>query len=169
MSELWIALDDFPAEGREFSFPGPDPWAEAWKELAMPGRVEELRADLRITPQGDGALVKGELAGRVALPCDRCAEEFGLEVREGVTVLEELPEEAEDPDARIREEGGILHLNVGAVVWEQLMLALPRHPVCSTSCKGLCDVCGANRNTDPCDCDRKAEDPRMAVFRGLKL
>lgn len=170
MSELWIALDDFPAEGREFSFSDPEPFARTWQDMGLPGRLETMRADVRIIPRDRGALVKGSLAAEAVLPCDRCAEEFGRKLDSNVAVFEELPgEEGRDPEARVREEGGILHLNVGAVLWEEILLALPDKPVCSPSCKGLCDICGANLNREPCDCARDGQDPRMAVFRGLKL
>ncbi len=169
MSELWIALDDFPAEGREFSFSDSEPFARAWQDMHLPGRVEAVDAEIHIVPRDRGALVKGSLTGRVTVPCDRCAEDFGLDVATDLTVYEEMPEDPEDTDARIKEEDGILHLNVGAVLWEQLLLALPRKPVCSPSCKGLCDICGANRNLESCDCKQEGEDPRMAVFRGLKM
>ena len=170
MSELWIALDDFPAEGREFSVPDPEPYAETWRDLGLPGRVEAVRADVRVTPRDRGALVKGRVEGTLVLPCDRCAEDFTLDVAEDITVFEELPEpDREDPDARVKEEGGILYLNLAAVIWEQLLLALPRKPICDPACKGLCHLCGANLTKAPCDCPRESEDSRMDVFRGLKL
>jgi uncharacterized protein len=48
------------------------------------------------------------------------------------------------------------------MVTEQLYLGLPLKPICSPDCRGLCPSCGANRNTDPCDCADEPIDPRLA-------
>ena len=46
-------------------------------------------------------------------------------------------------------------------------LALPMKPLCREDCRGLCRVCGANRNTAPCTCDPRPPDPRLAALRDL--
>jgi uncharacterized protein len=172
MSELWIALDDFPEHGREMAFEDPDELPAIWEELALPGRIRAVRAEALVVPRGRGALVKGRLDGRVELPCDRCAAECGLDVDTGFEVFEELPDEPDEEAeaaARIREDGGVLHLDLAAVLWEQLLLALPVKPVCDAACKGLCDLCGADLNQGDCGCERDEDDPRLAPLRGLKL
>jgi uncharacterized protein len=49
------------------------------------------------------------------------------------------------------------------------MLALPTRPLCAEDCRGLCDSCGANLNREACDCADTGGDPRMAIFRTLKV
>jgi uncharacterized protein len=49
------------------------------------------------------------------------------------------------------------------------MLALPTRPLCDENCRGLCGGCGANLNREPCACSASADDPRMALFRKLKV
>ena len=48
-----------------------------------------------------------------------------------------------------------------------MLLELPLAPLCSEDCQGLCPVCGANRNTEPCDCAPVA-DPRWAALDALR-
>jgi uncharacterized protein len=41
-------------------------------------------------------------------------------------------------------------------------------PLCEEACKGLCAHCGANLNTNPCDCHAEhAKDPRFAGLSKL--
>ncbi|HEY0841096.1 MAG TPA: DUF177 domain-containing protein, partial [Vulgatibacter sp.] len=60
-------------------------------------------------------------------------------------------------------------LNLGPVVREQILLALPMAAVCSETCKGLCQVCGKNLNEGECGCDRHVPDPRWAGLKNIKL
>jgi uncharacterized protein len=46
---------------------------------------------------------------------------------------------------------------------------VPYQPLCDAACRGLCPVCGANRNEVDCDCAEPAGDPRWAALEGLRL
>ncbi len=59
-------------------------------------------------------------------------------------------------------------IDLGEVIREQLYLALPMKPLCQEQCKGLCPVCGANRNRETCHCQQQWEDPRMAALAEWK-
>ena len=37
---------------------------------------------------------------------------------------------------------------------QELVLGLPIHVLCQEECKGLCIGCGANLNTEPCQCKK---------------
>ena len=50
---------------------------------------------------------------------------------------------------------------------EQFQLGLPMKPLCRDECRGLCSVCGGNRNTTVCQCLEQWEDPRLAVLKSL--
>ena len=39
--------------------------------------------------------------------------------------------------------------------------------LCSTSCKGLCQRCGVNLNTQSCLCNEEIEDHPFAVLKGI--
>lgn len=172
MSELWIALKDLPAEGREFSFTDQSLWSDRFAGFGLacrPGRG--ITAKALVQPQGKGCLFTGTIEGSILTPCSRCAEEFEQEFASEFTLFETLPGEGEEPDeeCRIVEEGGQLSLDAAALLWEEFVLALPVKPLCSESCRGLCPKCGANWNQGPCSCDKEEGDPRLATLRGLKL
>ena len=43
-------------------------------------------------------------------------------------------------------------LDLGELMREQFVLALPMKPLCREACKGLCPQCGTNLNKATCDC-----------------
>lgn len=44
------------------------------------------------------------------------------------------------------------------MVRQEILLHFPSIPVCSVSCKGLCDQCGKNLNLAICSCPRSTEE-----------
>ncbi len=60
-----------------------------------------------------------------------------------------------------------LGLELADVIKEQILLALPVKRVCREDCKGICPVCGANRNEVACDCHEKPADDRWAALKNL--
>ncbi|PKN07758.1 MAG: metal-binding protein [Deltaproteobacteria bacterium HGW-Deltaproteobacteria-8] len=172
MFELWIALKDIPAEGREFHFTDQSLWTGPMDEYgvqAKPGKDFEAR--MFVTPQDEGFLVVGSFSGSVILPCDRCLKELDLPVSGDFESFEEP--RAKDDDSlevcRIRRGKNVLDLDVAGYLWEQFMLALPVNLLCDEECKGLCPNCGVNRNQESCACAQTEGDPRLAVLRNLKL
>ena len=43
----------------------------------------------------------------------------------------------------------------------------PAKVLCGEDCKGICPVCGANRNEKDCGCDTVVLDPRMQKFQDV--
>ncbi len=172
MFELWIALKDIPAEGREFHFTDQSLWTGPMGEFGLqvkPG--QDFEARMSITPQDEGFLVSGNFSGSVLVPCGRCAEEFEVAVAGDFESFEEpcAKDDENLGECRIRRGKGFLDLDAAGYLWEQFMLALPVNPVCAEDCRGLCPKCGVNRNQESCACAQDKGDPRLAVLRNLKL
>lgn len=194
MHELWLPLKDIPAEGREFSFSDQAIWQEPCEEFRLNCSVREpLQAVLQVLPQKDGFLLRGRISGEVALSCDRCAEDAVVTVDQRFDEFEVLSEEQEAAPPRqqkngkkggesqeeqgpeeedsplLRHEKAGVELNVGALFWEQFLLALPVKPLCHEACQGLCDKCGQNLNLGDCGCPEDEGDPRMSPLRNMRL
>jgi len=63
-------------------------------------------------------------------------------------------------------EGDGLELN--DVLREFVLLALPMRKLCSENCKGICPVCGQNRNQKECRCQITASDDRWAALEEIR-
>ncbi len=175
MSELWLDITDIPADGREFSFSDQAIWAGPIAEFSLPHVLatgdDGLAASFSVLPQGRGVLLRGRLTGRVTVPCDRCAEDVLLDLDNAFELFEEAPiegEEALEPGL-LRRRGKVLELDVGSLLWEQYLLALPVKPLCDENCPGLCPRCGASLRDGPCQCGAEEGDPRLAVLKNLKV
>ena len=137
--------------------------------------LSTLDGELVLIRTADGILVTGDLHSSVELVCSRCAEPFSMAVK--FRVEEEfrptidivtgaaLPLAADDEEATRIDDHHIIDLT--EVVRQDLLLALPPHPVCRSRCAGLCPVCGKNRNEGACECKQDETDPRMAALKQL--
>lgn len=59
-------------------------------------------------------------------------------------------------------------LNIQKAVMDNLFLQLPLTSVCKPDCKGLCPVCGADRNKTACNCQPNGTDSPFAALSALE-
>ena len=58
-------------------------------------------------------------------------------------------------------------IDVDEIVKEQILLAVPTRMLCQPDCKGICPVCGIDKNTGECECETNEVDPRWAALKNL--
>ena len=113
----------------------------------------------------DGKLftVTGTIEASLNSVCARCGEDFTEAV--ACAFSERFEKAPERPDERetYAYEGERLVLD--DAVMDNLYLNLPIASVCKEDCRGLCPVCGVNRNMTQCDC--RAADAKTP-FADLK-
>jgi uncharacterized protein len=136
--------------------------------------VAPVHLVLDVQRDRDAYRVTGRVETRLQLECGRCLEAFEIPV-DSAFELRYVPasanmgaEEAEVAEddlttAYYKDET----LDLGELMHEQFVLALPMKPLCSESCKGLCPQCGTNLNKATCDCKPAWKDPRLAALEGL--
>jgi uncharacterized protein len=122
----------------------------------------------------DAYRVTGCVQTRLQLECGRCLESFEVPV-DSAFELRYVPSSTNTGDAEREVEEDDLTtafykdeaLDLGELMHEQFVLALPMKPLCSDTCKGLCPQCGTNLNKASCDCSPAWKDPRLAALKGL--
>jgi uncharacterized metal-binding protein YceD (DUF177 family) len=117
-------------------------------EMVQP--ASQLRYDLELTRQGQGLLVQGRLEMLFECVCVRCFKsfEFRLELT-GCSAL--LPWEGEDKVLVSNDS-----VDLTPHVREDIVLALPQHPLCGPECSGWSarppaggkSLCGASETPD---------------------
>lgn len=172
---MFLAVRDMERRPVEFSlafdsghFPMPDEELRQLSPLSVSGRATwtESISEIRL---------QGRLAVAVETSCERCLEpahfdldrDFDLQYRQDdgeETAGGEHTFEAEDADVAFFEGNGI---ELDEVIREQLLLAIPMQRLCREDCRGLCPVCGQNRNTGVCECRAAAVDDRWLALRGV--
>ena len=118
--------------------------------------------------------VRGHIAVRIEADCDRCLEPAAVPLDSDFELYYRPVAEGYGEEKAIDEgeaemgfyEGGGLELN--DVLREYVLLSLPMQRLCSEKCKGICPVCGQNRNTQDCTCQAALSDDRWAALRALK-
>ncbi|WP_223066730.1 YceD family protein [Paenibacillus caui] len=130
--------------------------------------ISPLTADLQAFSAGEGMVdVKGALTAELNVACSRCLTPVNRKIDidfEERFVHGQEPEEEEDIDDDVNY---VSDESVDLVPYleESLMLNLPLAVVCKDDCKGLCPVCGVNRNEQDCSCDTAVVDPRLAALK----
>jgi uncharacterized protein len=127
---------------------------------------------LRAERDGDDVVIAGDVEATVPVACGRCLEEFPVRTRAAVDVRfiprppggdrVELGSDDLDLDFYDGDE-----IDLSRLVQSETALALPMKPLCREDCRGLCPVCGNNRNLAACVCPERAPDPRLGVLRDL--
>ena len=98
--------------------------------------------------------------------CDRCLSPVSFKVPVSVDETVQISEgqvvtdDDIGPYSFVDEE----EIIVDELILNEILVNFPAKILCQDDCKGICPVCGKNRNTESCDCDDTVLDPRMAQF-----
>ena len=160
-----------------------------FEETFQPGQIdfagEELEQVAPLAAKGQAELlahtdgevrIQGRYSVEMASQCDRCLGRarfaldtgFDLFYRAASFIAREEEVEIDEGEAEIGfYEGGGMELE--DILREQVLLSLPMQRVCSDVCKGICPVCGRNRNETDCGCKLDSHDDRWGALRKLEL
>jgi uncharacterized protein len=164
---MLIRVSEIPEEGLQID--GPEAIARPFHDAAW--RLETL--SLMLEREGDVVFVRGRLAARVPQICGRCLEPYQVVVEPQVDArfvpnppgrAEERELAADDLETDVYDHDS---LDLAALLETETTLGLPMKPLCHEGCRGLCPVCGANRNMTACACEERSQDPRWAPLRAL--
>jgi uncharacterized protein len=131
--------------------------------------VAPARGEVTVRAEGARLRLSGRVGTRARLVCGRCLAAFEAPL---VAELDEWLDPELEPGEEVLVEDGVLvmplegpEVDVAEIVRQHLVLAIPYAPLCRADCAGLCPVCGADRNHNPCRCPQRAPDPRWEVLR----
>lgn len=164
---MLVRVSEIPEEGLRFegvegcTHPFQDP---QWELRGLSLFVEKDQEDV---------VVQGRLHARALQTCSRCLESFPFVVNTDVDVRfaprpQGRSEEVEltPADLEVYFYADDL-LDLGRLIETETALGLPMKPLCRADCRGLCHLCGGNRNLMSCACEVKPPDPRLAVLRQI--
>jgi uncharacterized protein len=193
---VFIDLDRVPPEGqavdRAITLEAPYVEGEEFRPLSqvtLSGRLSPVADGARGALGGEGVFrLHGAMTCRVELSCVRCLEPFPMDLAEDLDLLY-LPQSSNSAAAGEKSEEDELddlsgrglereelavsfyrdeRIDLSQMSVEQIVLALPMKPLCKPDCRGLCALCGANRNLVSCDCAPEDTDPRWAPLSTLQ-
>ena len=103
------------------------------------------------------------ITGTLQLQCDRCTKLYDYSISCPFSAMVSADPDEEESEKLIVAENNSLDLD--RLTEMALLVWLPAKHLCREDCKGLCPVCGADRNVTECDCEEHRIDLRL---EGLK-
>ena len=136
--------------------------------------------NLRVLPEKDLVIVKGQFETKVTLACSRCLDTYETVLKQRFTlrfgreIAEALHDDTSGEVELTADQIGISYFEGEEIVLddalqEQVILALPIKPLCRPDCKGLCQNCGADLNHEPCTCSKVVRDTPFSILKNIQL
>lgn len=125
---------------------------------------------------GGEVRIQGRYTVEMTAQCDRCLGRASFPLEESFDLFyRPMQEIAREEEVAIDEgeseigfyEGGGMELE--DILRERVLLALPMQRICSEACRGICPVCGKNRNDGACECKPDTTDDRWGALRKLHM
>lgn len=178
-----VRLDEIKEEGLTLEFTEEYTEFPTLVDLVEAGEARfplPLQIRLRIFRIDEMVEAEGELETAIGLSCSRCLTDFEFPVssRFSLTFTRELPavedgEGEEGVEVSAEDMGLILfegeEIDLRDGIQEQVVMALPFRPLCQPECKGLCPVCGADRNVTDCGCESPDFNLKFAALKDFKV
>jgi uncharacterized protein len=146
-----------------------------------------LSLSARLTNVGEHMYVEGVIDGTFVRECVRCLKPYEayaevpftaayqgsdptVRTRERATKdRRQEPDEEETSETSDREDDLYVctgdRVELAEMLREHIILSIPMQPLCREECRGLCPVCGHDRNEEPCSC---IEAPQVNPFAMLQ-
>jgi len=146
-------------------------------EDLVQGSALRAAGSAEVLPHTGGEVrVQGRFSVEMTAQCDRCLGRarfpletgFDLYYRPMALIAKDEEVEIDTGETEIGfYEGEGMELE--DILREQILLALPMQRNCSEACKGICPVCGKNRNETACECKAENGDDRWRALRNLEI
>ncbi len=138
------------------------------RDLRFEGTLEELSAELadiarpvhgRLCAESivEGIFLTGTVAGVWSLLCARCLTAFERPFEVALAEMFVVEPDPDGDDYPLAPEG---LLEPEQAIRDAVGLEMPFSPLCRPDCRGLCPVCGGDRNRGECPGDHVSIDPR---------
>lgn len=133
------------------------------EDVNSDGNVE---AELTITSLGEFIEVRGNLKAAINLECDVCLKEFKYDLNVNIDEMfakqalsEEYPQETELKEGQfITDLNGAREIDIYDLLYQSVILNLPNKKVCGINCNGKEFLK-----------EEDLTDPRLEVFKNIKL
>ncbi len=127
-----------------------------------------VKADLHVKSLGDFIEISGNVKADLTLECDLCLKEFEYKLEFDInetyaknTLLDEYGQETELKDGQfIIDLEGSNEIDICDLLYQSVILNIPNKKVCGINC---------NKGVFQTDEEFVEEDPRMQVFKNIKL
>lgn len=149
-----------------------------FKSLNLPkdysSNSEFVNVHLYIIKDKEGYILSMSIKGDITLECARCLEPFNMNLSEtsNIILTKKKPKkhnlELSVNELNIEFIEDEEKFNLTDIVREEILIQTPIKPLCDENCKGICQVCGGNKNEVECDCEKNL-NREVSPFAKLKV
>ncbi|NTW88215.1 MAG: DUF177 domain-containing protein [Desulfobulbaceae bacterium] len=173
---LKLHFSDIPDEGLHLSIDDATwfPEIEAIRRTNPETYVILTRSDERV-------FVEGSIRVTLAYQCDRCLEEFNCLQEISFRLLVEMAEaergNSELPDIEYEYDPSQIEIlycenrliDLGELLSQQVLLAIPLKNLCRDDCRGICERCGVDLNAELCSCKNHSDSSPFASLKKFRV
>jgi len=138
----------------------------------------EIEVELVATLVDNLVEVEGTLNCTVELSCSRCLQPVVQRLELPLVLVFCRHQPAVIPQEEERElseeEVGLIpfqgdSIDLCSPIADEVLMALPQHPLCRNECAGLCPTCGADLNRQGCGCTPPQFHGALAALKNFKV
>ncbi|MCP4756477.1 MAG: DUF177 domain-containing protein [Proteobacteria bacterium] len=135
-----------------------------------------MDCEAELSKNQESIFLRGSYSVKLQSSCDFCLVPVAVDIDQKFD-LNLIPEESRvDPEGDFEisvrspdvEYYDGLEISLIRLFEDQLLLDMPLAIKCSEECKGICSVCGVNRNLESCECDDPSHNNPFSVLNDLK-
>jgi uncharacterized protein len=166
------------------------PFASSWNSGEIDfsdsgtSQIGPLKADgvAELLPHTGGEIrVKGRVEATLETEFDRCLGRATFQIDAPFDLFYRPVDTSVEPDEEVAIDEGEAEMGfyelpglvLEDILREQVLLQLPMQRTCKEDCRGICTVCGANRNETDCKCDSDTAghpvDDRWGALKAVHL
>ena len=145
--------------------------------IHVPGNEEGvMHINVQASHLGDRVLIRGGWQVDLQDVCSRCLEQTVYRLEEQFTeeftrLDEPVPGDFHE-NKNFWERDDFVYsgeaLDLAEYLRQSFLMSLPFKVLCREDCRGLCPVCGVDRNYEECRCKEENIDPRLRVLEEFK-
>ena len=117
-----------------------------------------------ISSDSDVLILNAEIKVDLEMICSRCLDTFIYPIDIDIEERFTTNSKSEDDEAVVVIDDV---LDITEIVETTIISTLPIKRICKEDCKGLCQECGCNLNSNTCSCNKEDVDIRFESLRGL--
>ncbi len=165
-----ILLEEIPPEGLKIEF----------QDISNLGEDLNIKQPFsgyfKLKKLGIEVKLEGFLKGVITLECDRCLalydfpieHKFNIDIKPlaSLNLEEEKELSEEEMEVSFYENSWISFYDL---LKEEIFLNLPYKNLCNPDCKGICPICGANLNENPCNCKGYKKESPFSILKNIFL
>lgn len=132
---------------------------------------DKIKVIVKLEKSSQQILLQANIDTGAVFTCDRCLDNFEKQLR-AVYSLVYVIDNRSMLGVKKEEEIHILSADTNCIdldedVRQYTLLAIPPKLLCIEDCKGLCPVCGINKNHETCSCNSQEFNSRWDTLKEL--